>query len=111
VSAAVAPEHRRIVASLTQLYNSCAPLATNPARRREMDDTSKRVGALLWKLNRHEVSARVASQLLAMCDAIDAGDWGAAAQRQVELTTSDWDEAGAWLTALKRLVKARQTGQ
>jgi protein transport protein SEC31 len=28
---------------------------------------------------------------------------------QVELTASDWDECGAWLTALKRLIKIRQT--
>lgn len=27
---------------------------------------------------------------------------------QVELTTSDWDECGTWLTALKRLIKVRQ---
>ena len=27
---------------------------------------------------------------------------------QVSLTTSDWDECSAWLTALKRLIKARQ---
>jgi protein transport protein SEC31 len=26
----------------------------------------------------------------------------------VELTTSDWDECGTWLTALKRLIKVRQ---
>lgn len=28
-------------------------------------------------------------------------------QMQVSLTTSDWDECSAWLTALKRLIKAR----
>jgi protein transport protein SEC31 len=28
---------------------------------------------------------------------------------QVELTASDWDECGAWLTALKRLIKIRQS--
>ena len=30
------------------------------------------------------------------------------ARLQVSLTTSDWDECSAWLTALKRLIKARQ---
>jgi hypothetical protein len=28
---------------------------------------------------------------------------------QVELTASDWDECGTWLTALKRLIKIRQS--
>ena len=27
---------------------------------------------------------------------------------QISLTTSDWDECSTWLTALKRLIKARQ---
>jgi len=27
----------------------------------------------------------------------------------VTLTTSDWDEASTWLTALKRLLKMRQS--
>ena len=31
------------------------------------------------------------------------------AQMQVSLTTNDWDECAAWLTALKRLIKARHT--
>jgi protein transport protein SEC31 len=30
------------------------------------------------------------------------------ATRQVELTASDWDECGVWLTAVKRLIKIRQ---
>ncbi len=52
--------------------------------------------------------AHVAAKLLQLCQALDAGDWAAANHLQVELTASDWDEAGAWLTALKRLLKARQ---
>lgn len=31
------------------------------------------------------------------------------AQLQVSLTTNDWDECAAWLTALKRLIKVRHT--
>jgi len=34
---------------------------------------------------------------------------GVSVPLQVELTASDWDECGAWLTALKRLIKIRQT--
>ena len=34
--------------------------------------------------------------------------WLSALLPQVALTTSDWDEASAWLTALKRLIKTRQ---
>jgi protein transport protein SEC31 len=118
-----------------------------------MDDNSKRLGALLWRLNEGGVSPHVAAKLLQLCAALDAGNYAGAAQiqargapggragpakrvcaasggawrtaaapwahmspyttlpsppRQVELTTSDWDECGTWLTALKRLIKVRQ---
>ena len=45
---------------------------------------------------------------LQLCAALDAGDYAMATHVQVSLTTSDWDEASAWLTALKRLIKTRQ---
>ena len=43
-----------------------------------------------------------------LCAALNAGDMAAAAQLQVQLTSSDWDECSAWLPALKRLIKTRQ---
>jgi hypothetical protein len=30
---------------------------------------------------------------------------------QVQMTTTDWDECGYWLSAVKRLIKMRQMGQ
>lgn len=47
----VPADQQRIVASLSGLFNACAPTASNPARKREMDDSSKRIGTLFWKLN------------------------------------------------------------
>ena len=29
---------------------------------------------------------------------------------QVQMTTTDWDECGFWLSAVKRLIKMRQQG-
>lgn len=201
--------------------------ANNPSKRREVDDSSKKLGALFWRMNKGalaggerfgslpaapvwsalcagarsacvqgqraphafclahltppralrvrappaagEVSQSVGGKLLQLCQALDGGDYvtathmqvgcvrtaclrlhlpapacalsrrlqpaplpctarpacpalpsapgDAASQRhhscprpppQVSLTTSDWDECSAWLTALKRLIKARQ---
>jgi protein transport protein SEC31 len=73
-----------------------------------MDDNSKRLGGLFWKLNGGQVSQHVVAKLLQLCAALDQGNWGGATHVQVELTTSDWDECGTWLTALKRLIKLRQ---
>jgi protein transport protein SEC31 len=107
-TAAVAQEHRPIVASLQTLFGACeAAAGAHPARKREVEDSSKRLAGLLWKLNRADVSASVCGKLLQLCAALDAGDIAGASQAQVALTTSDWDEGSGWLTALKRLLKMR----
>jgi protein transport protein SEC31 len=107
----VAAELRPVATSLVNLYQACESFAgANPAKRRELDDASKKLGALLWKLNEGEISPSVAGKLQQMCAALDMGDFATVGHVQVQLTTSDWDECAAWLTALKRLVKLRQTG-
>ena len=107
-TAAVAQEHMPIVASLQTLFGACeAAAGAHPARKREVEDSSKRLAGLLWKLNRADVSASVCGKLLQLCAALDAGDIAGASQAQVALTTSDWDEGSGWLTALKRLLKMR----
>ena len=106
----IAAEHQGIARSLKALFQQCeAAAGANPARKKEVEDSSKRIAGLLWKLNRADVSASVCGKLLQLCASLDAGDVAAASQAQVALTTSDWDEGSAWLTALKRLLKLRST--
>ncbi|KAF5833999.1 hypothetical protein DUNSADRAFT_9484 [Dunaliella salina] len=106
----VPPDQQPIVASLVNLHASCTPFATNPAKKREMDDNSKKIGQLLWRLNAGEVSEGVVPKLMQLCMAIDAADWHAANHIQVQMTTTDWDECGYWLSAVKRLIKMRMQG-
>lgn len=54
------------------------------------------------------MSTSVAEKLKLLAVALDSGDMVGATHVQVGLTTNDWDECSAWLTALKRLIKARQ---
>ena len=104
----VGPDARGVVTSLMALYTACtAAAAGNPGKKRELDDSSKRLGALLWRLNKREVSASVLSKLQALCGALDRGDLAAVNALVVQLTSADWDECGQWLPALKRLIKAR----
>ena len=64
----VAPESRPVVASLLTLFGACAQAAgSNVQKKREMDDNSKRLGGLLWKLNRRDVSPGVVGKLLQVC--------------------------------------------
>lgn len=110
-TANVPPELKSVVTSLKNLYQAAESLAGgNPAKRRELDDATRKLGGLLWRLNCGEVSQSVASKLQQLCVALDAGDYASAGHMQVMMTTSDWDECSAWLTALKRLIKIRQMG-
>lgn len=98
-----------IVNSLRSLYQAAEQFAvTQPARKRELDDASKKLGGLVWKINEGLVSDSVTSKLLQLAASLDAYDYPGAAHVQVQLTTSDWDECSSWLTALKRLIKIRQ---
>eukprot|EP00798_Chlamydomonas_sp_ICE-L_P021381 gene21381-28327_t len=51
------------------------------AKKREMEDNTKKLGQLFWKMNAGEV----------------------------QMTTTDWDACGFWLSVVKRLIKTRQT--
>ena len=98
-----------VVNSLRSLYQAAEQFAaTQPARKRELDDASKKLGGLVWRMNEGQVSESVSSKLLKLAASIDAYDYPGAAHLQVQLTTSDWDECSSWLTALKRLIKIRQ---
>ena len=59
------------------------PATTTPARKREMDDNSRRLGGLFWKLNEGQVAQHVVAKLLQMVAALDAGNWPAAQHVQV----------------------------
>ncbi|KAK3253493.1 hypothetical protein CYMTET_37261 [Cymbomonas tetramitiformis] len=107
-TSAVKEELKPIVASLTQLFRSCAAGAQAGSKKRESDDNSKRLGTLFFKLNLGDISDSVSAKLLQLCAAVDRQDYATASQLQVGLTTSDWDECSQWLTALKRLIKTRQ---
>ncbi|GER48620.1 transport protein SEC31 [Striga asiatica] len=103
--------HKPVITTLTKLFNKTSealggPLA-NPAKKREIEDNSKKLGALFAKLNSRDISANAAEKLVQLCQALDNGDFSTALQIQVLLTTSDWDECNFWLATLKRMIKTR----
>lgn len=51
-----------------------------------MDDSAKRLGQLLWRLNERQVSDGVLPKLSALCAAIGSADWQAANHLQVWTT-------------------------
>ncbi|KAF1896386.1 hypothetical protein Lal_00034084 [Lupinus albus] len=108
------PVHQApIVATLTRLFNETSEVLggsrANPAKKREIEDNSKRLGGLFSKLNSGDISKNAADKLLQLCQALDNGDFGSALQIQVLLTTTEWDECQSWLGSLKRMIKTRQS--
>ncbi|XP_027357033.1 protein transport protein SEC31 homolog B [Abrus precatorius] len=108
------PAHQMpIVTTLTRLFNETSEALggsrANPAKRREIEDNSKRLGGLFVKLNSGDISKNAADKLLQLCQALDNADFGTALQIQVLLTTTEWDECQSWLGSLKRMIKTRQS--
>ncbi|XP_058078793.1 protein transport protein SEC31 homolog B-like isoform X2 [Magnolia sinica] len=108
----VPAELRPVITTLTRLYNEISEALggsrANPAKKREMEDNSRKIGSLFAKLNSGDISPNAASKLSQLCQALDSGDFAGALHIQVLLTTSDWDECNFWLAALKRMIKTRQ---
>eukprot|EP00268_Persea_americana_P017122 TRINITY_DN181_c0_g1_i3.p1 TRINITY_DN181_c0_g1~~TRINITY_DN181_c0_g1_i3.p1 ORF type:complete len:623 (-),score=144.19 TRINITY_DN181_c0_g1_i3:606-2474(-) len=108
----VSAELRPVLTTLTRLYNETSEALggsqANPAKKREIEDNSRKIGSLFAKLNGGDISPNAAAKLCQLCHALDAGDFAGALQIQVGLTTSDWDECNFWLAALKRMIKMRQ---
>lgn len=101
-----------VIATLTRLYNETSEALggsrANPAKKREIEDNSRKIGALFAKLNSGDISKNAADKLVQLCQALDNGDYSTALQIQVLLTTSEWDECNFWLATLKRMIKTRQ---
>ncbi|KAK4794174.1 hypothetical protein SAY86_012168 [Trapa natans] len=108
----VPPHQKPVIVTLTRLFNETSEVQggarVNPAKKREIEDNSRKIGDLFAKLNNGDISRNAADKLIQLCQALDNRDFSSALQIQVLLTTSDWDECGFWLTALKRMIKTRQ---
>ncbi|GAA0143231.1 vesicle coat protein [Lithospermum erythrorhizon] len=108
------PAHQKpVIATLSRLFHETLEALggqrANPAKKREIEDNSKKLGALFAKLNSGDISKNAADKLIQLCQALDNADFGTALQIQVQLTTSDWDECNFWLATLKRMIKTRQS--
>ncbi|XP_039030972.1 protein transport protein SEC31 homolog B-like [Hibiscus syriacus] len=107
------PAHLKpVITTLTRLFNETSQALggsrANPAKRREIEDNSKKMGSLFAKLNSGDISKNASDKLIQLCQSLDNNDFGTALQIQVLLTTNEWDECNFWLATLKRMIKTRQ---
>ncbi|KAL0377185.1 UNVERIFIED_CONTAM: protein transport protein SEC31B [Sesamum calycinum] len=80
-------QQKPVIATLTRLFNETSEALggsrANPAKKREIEDNSKKLGALFAKLNSGDISKNAAEKLVQLCQALDNGDFGTALQIQV----------------------------
>ncbi|KAF7137600.1 hypothetical protein RHSIM_Rhsim07G0059800 [Rhododendron simsii] len=90
------PQQRPVIMALTRLFNETSEALggshANPAKKREIEDNSRKIGALFAKINGGNISKFASEKLVQLCLSLDNGDFGTACQIQVQLTTSDWDD-------------------
>ncbi|KAL0425671.1 UNVERIFIED_CONTAM: protein transport protein SEC31B [Sesamum radiatum] len=84
----VPAQQKPVIATLTRLFNETTEALggsrANPAKKREIEDNSKKLGALFAKLNSGDISKNAAEKLVQLCQALDSGDFGTALQIQVQ---------------------------
>ena len=78
----VPADAKGVVKTLRSVYDRCAVVAQGP-KKRELDDTSRRLGTLFWRLANDDISPGVKASLRELCAALDARDFPTALQKQV----------------------------
>lgn len=81
-------QQKPVISTLTRLFNETSEALggsrANPAKKREIEDNSRKLGALFAKLNSGDISKNAAEKLVQLCQALDKGDFGTALQIQVD---------------------------
>lgn len=75
------------MSTLTKLFNETSDAfggsKAPPAKKREIEDNSRKLGALFVKLNSADLSSNASTKLGQLCQAINVGDYASAMQIQV----------------------------
>ncbi|KAL5678341.1 hypothetical protein ACJX0J_014472, partial [Zea mays] len=75
----VSAELRPVIGTLTRLFDETTKALggsqATQAKKREIEDNSRKIGALFSKLNSGDISPNVSSKLIQLCSAIDASDF------------------------------------
>lgn len=83
----ITAHQKPIIATLGRLFNETSEALggsrANPAKKREIEDNSKKIGALFAKLNSGDISKNAADNLVQLCQALDNGDFNTALTIQV----------------------------
>jgi len=76
-----------VIATLTRLFNETSEALggarANTTKKREIEDNSRKLGALFVKLNSGDISKNAADKLAQLCQALDNNDFSTALQIQV----------------------------
>ncbi|XP_076887936.1 protein transport protein SEC31 homolog B-like isoform X1 [Bidens hawaiensis] len=87
----VPAQQKPVIGTLTRLFNETSEALGGsrvvPAKKREIDDNSKKIGALFAKLNNNDISINASEKLIQLCQALDQGDFPAAPKSRYRFVT------------------------
>lgn len=76
-----------MITILTRLFHETSEALggarANPAKKKEIEDYSRKMGGLFAKLNSGDISKNASEKLVQLCQALDNGDFTTALQIQV----------------------------
>ncbi|KAI8847667.1 hypothetical protein BC829DRAFT_444455 [Chytridium lagenaria] len=96
--------HQPLVNGLDGLMQHCKATLNNPQRRRELEDTERKVANLVDQLNNSEIADDIIAKLFELVKATQGGDFTQAHRLQVELMTTRYNATSAWILGIKRLI-------
>ncbi|KAJ3169039.1 protein transport protein S31 [Irineochytrium annulatum] len=102
----IPPQHQPLVSGLDALMTATKAVVTNPQKKRELDDTEKKISILVDQLNNGEVQEDVILKLSELIKATQSRDYGTAQRIQVDLMTTRYNVTSAWIVGVKRAITA-----
>jgi len=98
-------DHQRVLGILGQC---CDAIAANPSlkavEKRRVQDTRKRMSTLESVMRAGSITPSCNSELMALCNAMQAKNYAQAKQHQVNMVKNDWNGNNGWLPGIKTLV-------
>ncbi|KAJ3137537.1 protein transport protein S31 [Geranomyces variabilis] len=101
--------HKPLFVGLQKYLTILKNQSSAPQQKRIFDDAEKKMNIFFDQLNAEEVPADIVAQMQELVKAMDAHDYLAATNIQVDLMTTRFDATGKWMQAVKRLIVAAET--
>jgi len=96
---------RQVALTLQRIYDECAKRAVSSIERKKIQDIDRKLGVLLTRLKRGEITGDALAKLHRLCQELEQHRLNEANVIHTELTREHYDGNSIWIMALKRLLE------